>query len=157
MSENMDASSEQLNSWKEIAEHLGRSVRTVHRWEQEEGLPVHRQKHEKGASVYAYRGELNAWLKLKSETRTLPQESPVSPQAHKTQVLESTVTTAESPEQKDGNISVVKPHTNVRWAWAAILLMITFLSLLWFLRHSHIEIRFNGAQRGGVASFQSPG
>ena len=32
-----------LDSWKDIAAHLKRGVRTVIRWEQEEGLPVHRQ------------------------------------------------------------------------------------------------------------------
>jgi hypothetical protein len=31
-----------LDSWKEIAAYLGRSIRTVQRWEREEGLPVHR-------------------------------------------------------------------------------------------------------------------
>jgi hypothetical protein len=31
-----------LDSWKEIASYLGRGVRTVQRWECEEGLPVHR-------------------------------------------------------------------------------------------------------------------
>ena len=29
-----------LDSWKEIARHLGRDVRTVMRWERERGLPV---------------------------------------------------------------------------------------------------------------------
>ena len=31
-----------LDSWKAIAGHLGRDVRTVLRWEKERGLPVHR-------------------------------------------------------------------------------------------------------------------
>jgi hypothetical protein len=32
----------QLNGWKEIAAYLGRSVRTVQRWEKDFGLPVRR-------------------------------------------------------------------------------------------------------------------
>jgi hypothetical protein len=32
-------------SWKEIAAYLGREVRTVQRWENTEGLPVHRHEH----------------------------------------------------------------------------------------------------------------
>ena len=36
-----------LDSWKEIAAHLGRDVRTVQRWERAEGLPVHRHQHDK--------------------------------------------------------------------------------------------------------------
>lgn len=52
---------ERLESWKEIAAHLRRSVRTVKRWEKIEGLPVHRLAHSKAASVYAYRSELEGW------------------------------------------------------------------------------------------------
>ncbi len=36
-----------LDSWKEIAAYLDREVRTVQRWEKKEGLPVHRQIHER--------------------------------------------------------------------------------------------------------------
>lgn len=50
-----------LDSWKEIATHLNRGVRTVQRWEQNEGLPVHRLAHEKKGSVYAESEELDAW------------------------------------------------------------------------------------------------
>jgi Tol biopolymer transport system component len=51
-----------LGSWKEIAAYLKRGERTARRWEQAEGLPVHRHVHEKAASVYAYSGELDAWV-----------------------------------------------------------------------------------------------
>jgi len=50
-----------LDSWKEIAAYLGRGIRTVQRWEREEGLPVHRLAHEKRGSIYARREELAAW------------------------------------------------------------------------------------------------
>ena len=52
-----------LVSWKEIAVHLGREVRTVQRWENTEGLPIHRHEHQKKSTVYAYAGELDAWFK----------------------------------------------------------------------------------------------
>jgi len=52
---------DRLDSWKEIASFLGRGVRTVQRWEREEGLPVHRLAHDKRGSVYARREELAAW------------------------------------------------------------------------------------------------
>jgi TolB-like protein len=52
-----------LVSWKEIATHLGREVRTVQRWENTEGLPIHRHEHQKKSTVYAYAGELDAWFK----------------------------------------------------------------------------------------------
>ena len=50
-----------LESWKEIAVYLNRGVRTVRRWEKEEGLPVHRHAHKKLGTVYAHRSELDAW------------------------------------------------------------------------------------------------
>lgn len=50
-----------LDSWKEIAYHLKRAVRTVQRWERHEGLPVHRHPHRRANSVYAYRSELDDW------------------------------------------------------------------------------------------------
>ncbi len=55
------AAAERLDSWKEIATYLKRAVRTVQRWEKEEGLPVHRHHHQKQGSVYAHRQELDAW------------------------------------------------------------------------------------------------
>jgi TolB-like protein/Tfp pilus assembly protein PilF len=54
-------SRERLDSWKEIAAHLGRDVRTVQRWEKSERLPVHRKLHDKLSSIYAYRSEIDAW------------------------------------------------------------------------------------------------
>lgn len=56
-----------LDSWKEIAAHFNRSVRTVIRWEQEEHLPVHRHQHEKRGSVFAYKHELDAWFAARKE------------------------------------------------------------------------------------------
>jgi TolB-like protein/tetratricopeptide (TPR) repeat protein len=52
-----------LDSWGEIASYLDREVRTVQRWEDTESLPVHRHEHKKKSTVYAYTGELDAWMK----------------------------------------------------------------------------------------------
>jgi TolB-like protein/tetratricopeptide (TPR) repeat protein len=52
-----------LVSWKEIASHLGREVRTVQRWEKSEGLPVRRHEHLKKSTVYAYASELDEWFR----------------------------------------------------------------------------------------------
>ena len=52
---------DRLDSWKAIATHLGREVRTVQLWEKLEGLPVHRHFHRKLGSVFAYRSEVDAW------------------------------------------------------------------------------------------------
>ena len=50
-----------LDSWKEIAAYLKRDVRTVQRWERNEGLPVHRKLHGTLGSVFAFEHELDAW------------------------------------------------------------------------------------------------
>jgi hypothetical protein len=52
-----------LTSWKEIATHMGRDVRTVLRWEKQRGLPVHRVPGATGRVVFAYTDELDAWAK----------------------------------------------------------------------------------------------
>jgi phage terminase Nu1 subunit (DNA packaging protein) len=51
-----------LNSWKEIAAHLGRGVRTVQRWENQLGLPVHRPAGKDHSAVLAFSTELDEWL-----------------------------------------------------------------------------------------------
>jgi Tol biopolymer transport system component len=66
-----------LDSWKEIASYLGRGIRTVQRWEREEGLPVHRLDHAKRGSVYASRRELTAWW----ESRRRPDSGSASTNA----------------------------------------------------------------------------
>jgi TolB-like protein len=66
---------DRLESWKEIAAYLNRSVRTVRRWEAE-GLPVRRHMHRALGSVYAYKGELDTWRQtataaLKSRAKSI--------------------------------------------------------------------------------------
>jgi hypothetical protein len=51
-----------LTSWKEIASHLGRGVRTVQRYEEKFGLPVRRVAGKDRTSVMAFSDELNEWL-----------------------------------------------------------------------------------------------
>ena len=50
-----------LNGWKEIAAYLGKSVRSVQRWEATLGLPVHRIKTPDGQIVYSERREIDDW------------------------------------------------------------------------------------------------
>ena len=61
---------ERLDSWKEISQYLRRTVRTVQRWEQTEGLPVHRIAHEKRSSVYAFPAELDRWWVSRKATKS---------------------------------------------------------------------------------------
>lgn len=54
--------SERLDSWKEIAAYLGRDLRTLRRWEEEKGLPIHRVPGGERRAVFAFRAEIDAWL-----------------------------------------------------------------------------------------------
>jgi hypothetical protein len=56
------ASPNRLDSWKAIAQHIGRDVSTAIRWERERGLPVHRVPGNKRGSVYALTDEIDRWL-----------------------------------------------------------------------------------------------
>lgn len=51
-----------LNSWKEIAQFLGRGVRTVQRWEYLYGMPVHRPAGKSRSAVLAFSDEVEKWL-----------------------------------------------------------------------------------------------
>jgi TolB-like protein/Flp pilus assembly protein TadD len=84
-----------LDSWGEIASYLGREVRTVQRWERTEGLPVHRHEHKKKSTVYAYAGELDAWIKNRQ-----PKDDPEADAAF---AREQELSGADSP------IDVVEP------------------------------------------------
>ncbi len=57
--------SEVLSSWKDVAAHLGKSVRTVQRWEVELGLPIHRPNKRQQRIILAYPDELKQWVGAK--------------------------------------------------------------------------------------------
>jgi len=52
-----------LRDWKEIAAFFGRDERTVRRWEQQRGLPIHRISGGARNLVFAYADELESWLR----------------------------------------------------------------------------------------------
>ena len=59
-----------FESWKEIADYLKTSVRTVQRWEKNELLPVHRHGHARQDTVYAYSDEIDRWRSDRDRRRT---------------------------------------------------------------------------------------
>lgn len=54
-----------LESWKEIGDYLGRSIKTCQRWEREFALPVHRLEGVRRSRVFAAPEELDGWIKDK--------------------------------------------------------------------------------------------
>lgn len=63
-----------LTSWKEIAAHLGKSIRTVQRWERELALPVRRPDLRRSGIVLADPAELDAWLHRQGTLALEPRE-----------------------------------------------------------------------------------
>ena len=64
--ENGKATPMHLSGWQAIADYFHRNPSTVRRWAAEHGLPVHRAAGsgaKKGAAVFAYPEELDAWLR----------------------------------------------------------------------------------------------
>lgn len=65
-----------LDSWKEIASFFGRDERTVKRWEHSRGLPVRRIPGSGRSPVYAYRHDLETWLRKGKHHSRHPQTLP---------------------------------------------------------------------------------
>lgn len=52
-----------LNTWKEVAQYVGRSTRTIQRWEKELGFPIHRPGGKEGSGVLAIPSEIDQWAR----------------------------------------------------------------------------------------------
>ena len=72
----MPTPGQRLTSWKEIASHFGRDVRTVMRWEKERGLPVQRGPNGKTGVVFADTSELDAWARGAATADAAAPEAP---------------------------------------------------------------------------------
>jgi hypothetical protein len=68
-------SPEIVSGWKDIANYLGRGVRTVQRYERDLGLPIRRPAGKPKGSVIATRAELDGWVKARPlrESSRLPR------------------------------------------------------------------------------------
>jgi tetratricopeptide (TPR) repeat protein len=54
---------DRLDSWKKIAAYLGKDVRTALRWSKDRGMPIHRRPGGKRGAIYAYRSEIDEWIR----------------------------------------------------------------------------------------------
>ena len=117
-----------LDSWKEIAAHLGRNERTAIRWEKK-GLPIHRVPGGQRQAVFAYTAEIDAWL---------------NGHDRKTAVLEAARHGAGVPDQTG---SEVQPNSTVRpkaisgvdkspsyYVWKALIAGVVVLAFIVMLR-----------------------
>ncbi len=68
-----------LYSWKEIAVFLKCGVRTAQRWERNENLPTHRHSHIRRGTVYAFKDEIQRWMKSREGSQIAPSAHSTSP------------------------------------------------------------------------------
>lgn len=80
-----------LTSWKEIGAYLGRTPRTVQRWERQFGLPVHRVGGRGTGIIWAVPEEIDLWLRK--------QTGAVSPVGHSERDFITLVLNSEEPAQ----------------------------------------------------------
>ena len=62
-----DTANEVLRSWKEIANYVGASVKTVQRWEQRYNFPIRRIERSKGAVVFALKAKVDSWIRMRTQ------------------------------------------------------------------------------------------
>ena len=108
-----------LDSWKAIAAYLGRDVSTVIRWEKEKGLPVHRLPGGKRQAVFAWTGEIDAWLLGHPEPATTEPAVPAS-----------------EPAAEDGRLALVLAITLGVYA---VVQLWNVLRVEFWLRHRRVE------------------
>jgi tetratricopeptide (TPR) repeat protein len=72
------SSAQPLEGWKSIADYLGRTVRTVQRWERHEQLPVRRHHHHALATVSASPADLDRWRAERLPTLTAADEDRIA-------------------------------------------------------------------------------
>lgn len=84
-----------LDSWKEIAAYVRKAEKTCRRWEKELGFPIRRLEQPPHARVFAYRDEIDLWIKKKGDLNVLAErdKSKASPIAvRKVQLISGVAT-----------------------------------------------------------------
>jgi hypothetical protein len=96
-----------LNSWKEISSYIGRGVRTVQRWEEHYGLPVHRPSGRDRSAVYAIVDEIDAWLRAgATHQKPAGAKRPLD-----SDVLEHCRHLIDNSEVLRNNLKLIREHT----------------------------------------------
>ncbi len=149
--------SRRLDSWKEIANFLGRGQRTVKRWEAERGMPVHRVPG--GGVVFAYSEELSRWLKgtgpesevsgKENELRNRTDVATPSDPASTMHPFNGDLLSVSGGNSTKSSAAIAFPDENRRpvgaapsaAVWVAPLLLFGVLSLLFYSSHKELHFR----------------
>jgi Tol biopolymer transport system component len=110
-----------LDSWKEIAAHLNRDVRTVQRWEKTANLPV-RRLHQAGLrTVFAYTVDLDDWLR---------QQGPAVEESSEADAVDGAVD-QETDQKVDTPVVPARRRRWLLYAGAAVLLAAASAVAVW--------------------------
>jgi TolB-like protein/Tfp pilus assembly protein PilF len=136
------ANEPRLESWGEIATYLRRDIRTVQRWERFYSLPVRRLVIGKQGQVYAYRSELDAWVR-KRQPVAEAEEKGGNTETEEADPNPATATT-EDLAQHQSSID----RTNASW-WKVGILALLFLSALGWINpvHDWFQRKFIGSTK----------
>lgn len=70
-----------LQTWREISQYVGRTERTLQRWEQQFGFPVHRPSGQSRSSVMALTREIQDWARGKPSLVVIRRSTRLSREA----------------------------------------------------------------------------
>ena len=68
-----------IRSWKDIAQYVGTSVKTVQRWERALEFPVRRVNPSRGSIVFAFQNEIEDWLRKRALSNQLAHRERTHP------------------------------------------------------------------------------
>jgi len=123
-----------LDGWKAISDYLGWHERTVMRWEQLRGLPIHRVPGGQRHAVFAFRHELDEWLKCGHLDDCHPIEIPAPPPEAIISTHRISQVSPPEPTELAGGPGTKLPaerfwhwtdHRKVIWVTVCILLLAT--------------------------------
>jgi TolB-like protein/Tfp pilus assembly protein PilF len=133
-----DGKGRRLDSWKAIAQFLGRDVRSVQRWEHERGLPVYRLPGQKGGAVFAYESELQQWLLSRGNDASVSSDAVPESNA----IPPSGAATLPSPAQ-----ALMRPYAPWGIVAAAVTAIVVAALAIFYGRPSDLSVPASAAPR----------
>jgi len=136
------ANEPRLESWGEIAAYLRRDIRTVQRWERLYSLPVRRLVIGKQGQVYAYRSELDAWVRKRQPVAEAEEKG------GNAETEETDGNSAAAPTEELAQHRSSIDRTSASW-WKVGILALLFLSALGWINpvHDWFQRKFVGSTK----------
>jgi Tol biopolymer transport system component len=107
-----------LDSWKEIAAHLNRDVRTVQRWEKVAALPVRRLQKPGLRAVFAYTADLDEWLRHQD--------------LQAVEAAADTTRTEAVTDEPAETAAMLRPRSRARLLYAVVAVMLVVTAVITF-------------------------